>query len=117
MKFNSHNSDNIEIRPRFKLISTFSNETIIQKITETLPLQKKVEGVIKGTHAFLTVNNTDQHYWSPALEVIIEKYVGNKDKTLIRCLIGPRQTVWMILMFFLHRHWCSYIFWRNVRSC
>jgi hypothetical protein len=99
MSFNSHNSDNIEIKPRFKLVSIFSQKEIIEKIKIALPIQKKVEGNIKGNHVFLNIQVQDQHYWSPAMEVIIEDF-DNENKTSVRCLIGPRQTVWMMLMFF-----------------
>ena len=100
MLFNSHNSDNIEIRPRFKLISKFSTNEVIKKITEALPKQSIVEGTVKGNHIFLKVLDAEQHYWSPTMEIVVEKYIANKNKTCSRCLIGPRQTVWMMLMFF-----------------
>ncbi|MCB9360098.1 MAG: hypothetical protein H6587_01065 [Flavobacteriales bacterium] len=100
MPFNSHNSDNIEIKPRFKLVSTFSQKEIFEKIKITLPSQKEVEGTIKGNHVFLNIPTENQHYWSPAMEVIIEELDDDKNKTSVRCLIGPRQTVWMMLMFF-----------------
>jgi len=100
MLFNSHNSDNIEIRPRFKLITTLNDEVVIKKIVDGLPKQSMVEGSAKGNHIFLSINNKDKHYWSPVMEVVVEKYIANKDKTSVRCLIGPRHNVWMMLMFF-----------------
>tara|TARA_R110001592_G_scaffold126028_2_gene336545 strand:- start:3099 stop:3626 length:528 start_codon:yes stop_codon:yes gene_type:complete len=100
MSFNSHNSDNIEIKPRFKLISNFSQKDIIEKIKVALPNQKEVNGILKGNHIFFNIPIQNQHYWSPAMEVIIEEFDDDKHKTSIRCLIGPRQTVWMMLMFF-----------------
>ncbi len=52
MSFNSHNSDNIEIKPRFKLISNFSQTDILEKIESGLPNQKEVNGILKGNHVF-----------------------------------------------------------------
>lgn len=100
MPFNSHNSDNIEIKPRFKLVSNFSKEDILQKIELALLKQKEVNGIVKGNHVFLSVPVQKEHYWSPAMEVIVEEDEDNESKAYIRCLIGPRQTVWMMLMFF-----------------
>ena len=100
MLFNSHNSDNIEIRPRFKLISTLEKDDIISKIQKMLPTQSEIIGVIKGSHIFLQIDKSKQHYWSPTMEIVVEKHIDNKDKTSVRCLIGPNQTVWMMLMFF-----------------
>lgn len=100
MLFNSHNSDNIEIRPRFKLISKFSKDEVIEKVREALPKQKEVKGITRGNHIFLSIPDDKQHYWSPAMEVVVEEYKANKDKAYVRCLLGPKQTVWMMLMFF-----------------
>ena len=100
MLINSHNKDNIEIRPRFKLISVYDKDDIIKKIKDTLPKQSEVVGFVKGNHFFLAIENSKQHYWSPTMEIVLEKYFEDEDKTSIRCLIGPRQTVWMMLMFF-----------------
>lgn len=100
MLINSHNKDNIEIRPRFKLISVYDKGYIIKKITSALPQQTEVIGIVKGNHFFLGIENSKQHYWSPTMEVVVEKDFEDENKTSVRCLIGPRQTVWMMLMFF-----------------
>ena len=73
MLFNSHNSDNIEIRPRFKLLSVYDAEDVLDKIRKALPEQSDVVGVVSGTHAFLRIPESEQHYWSPAMEVVVEK--------------------------------------------
>lgn len=100
MLFNSHNSDYIEIKPRFKLISTFSKDEIIQKINTALPKQQIVEADFKGNHFFLRIEKNKQHYWSPSMEVVVEKFQDNRDKAYIRCLVGPKQSIWVMLMFF-----------------
>lgn len=100
MLFNSHNSDNIEIKPRFKLISSFSKEDVIQKINNSLPKQEMVEADFKGNHYFLRIKKSEQHYWSPSMEVVVERYHNNREKAYVRCLIGPKQSIWVMLMFF-----------------
>lgn len=98
--FNSHNKDNIEIRPRFKLITEFSEKEVLDKIEEALPKQTEVKGYIKGTHGFFRVPENHQHYWSPNMEIVVKKYYEDKTLTSIRCLIGPKQSIWLMLMFF-----------------
>ena len=99
MLFNNHNSDNIEVRPRFKLISAYDNEKILEKVKIALSKQSDVEGIVKGNHAFLRIPKSKQHYWSPAMEVVVEKDEDDEKKSKIRCLLGPRPSIWMMLMF------------------
>jgi len=101
MAFNTHNTDDIEIRPRFKLHSkTISSDVIMTKLEDALPKQTNVIGKIKGTHVFLSIPENEQHFWSPAMEVVVEKDEEAQNQSFIRCLIGPKQTVWMMIMFF-----------------
>ena len=100
MAFNTHNTDDIEIRPRFKLLSKMNTaKDVLNKVEKLLPNQNKVVGKIKGSHIFLSIPELDQHFWSPAMEVVVEKIDDDKHSS-IRCLIGPKQTVWMMVMFF-----------------
>ncbi len=98
--FNSHNKDNIEIRPRFKLISQFTDEQILTKIENALPKQEEVLGKISKRHVFLTIPEEKQHYWSPTMEVEVTKYYDDEDKAYIKCILGPKQSIWSMLMFF-----------------
>lgn len=101
MAFNTHNTDDIEIRPRFKLLSKNSTDKeVLDKVKKAIPIQDKVVGKVKGSHVFLSIPENEQHFWSPAMEVVIEKHEDNENHTSIRCLIGPKQTVWMMIMFF-----------------
>lgn len=98
--FNSHNKDNVEIRPRFRLISSLDEKVILGRIDKAIPLQSDVLGIIKGDHAFLRIPDKNLHYWSPTMEVEVKKYYDDEDKTSIRCIIGPKQSIWLMLMFF-----------------
>ncbi|HRN42832.1 MAG: hypothetical protein KF732_00210 [Flavobacteriales bacterium] len=98
MPFNSHNIDVFEIKPRFKLISQLPTEEIFNRIRQALPQQQNVEGEVKGTHVFLSINKNKIHYWSPYMEVVIEQQVDDASKSFVRCLIGPKQSVWVMLM-------------------
>lgn len=98
--FNSHNADNIEIRPRFKLISVFGKDEVIEKVKVALPKQSEVKGAIKDNHIFLRIPEKQQHYWSPSMEVVVTNYYDDESKAYIRCLLGPKQSIWVMLMFF-----------------
>ena len=101
MAFNTHNTDDIEIRPRFKLLSkNNTSKEVLNKIEKLLSNQNKVVGKIKGNHIFLSIPEIDQHFWSPAMEVVVEQIEDNENQSSIRCLLGPKQTVWMMVMFF-----------------
>jgi hypothetical protein len=98
--FNSHNSDNIEIRPRFRLISNLSKDEILNRVKEALPKQNEVKGEVTKDHVFLKIPEKDQHYWSPAMEVTVKPYYEDEDKMSIRCILGPKQSIWLMLVFF-----------------
>jgi len=101
MAFNTHNTDDIEIRPRFKLISnSYTGKDLLQRVKNAVPKDPTVIGKVKGTHVFLSIPEDNQHFWSPAMEVVIEQDYDDEKTTNIRCLIGPKQTVWMMVMFF-----------------
>lgn len=98
--FNSHNTDNIEIRPRFKLISVYNKEEVLDKIKEAIPKQKDVVGEVSKNHVFLRIPEENQHYWSPVMEAEVTKYYDDENKAYVRCILGPKQTIWTMLMFF-----------------
>ncbi len=101
MAFNTHNTDDIEIRPRFKLLSkNNTDKQVLEKLKTALPQQNNIMGKLKGTHVFLSIPEQDQHFWSPSMEIVVERIEENENHTSIRCLIGPKQTVWMMVMFF-----------------
>jgi len=101
MAFNTHNTDDIEIRPRFKLISkSYTSKELLERVKNALPKDVTIIGKVKGTHVFLSIPEDEQHFWSPAMEVVIEQDEEEDLNTNIRCLIGPKQTVWMMMMFF-----------------
>ncbi len=98
--FNSHNKDNIEIRPRFRLLTCFTEKDVLDRILNSLPKQQDVVGEVKGSHAFLKIPLNNQHYWSPTMEVEVKNYYDDESKTSIRCVLGPKQSIWLMLMFF-----------------
>ncbi|MFA7273664.1 MAG: hypothetical protein WC044_07330 [Crocinitomicaceae bacterium] len=87
-----------EIRPRFFLKTTTSVEECLDHVVKSLKTEVNVSGMRSGELIFLKTPKHKQHYWSPEMTVRIEtnEYI---DYTRVCCLIGPRQTVWVMFAF------------------
>lgn len=87
-----------ELRPRFILKSNLSIDQITSSISNQLSEDITVNGSVDKKYAILKIPSNNQHYWSPELQVHLEKDEDSED-TIIRCLVGPKQTVWSMFMF------------------
>ena len=97
MPFNRLNHNILgELRPRFKLKSKLSIDDITAVLSDQLNNDPTVNGSVDKTYAILKIPPEKQHYWSPELQVHLEK---DSDDTIIRCLVGPSQAVWAMFMF------------------
>ncbi len=99
MPFNRLNHSILgDIRPRFYLKTQTDVETCLVKIHDKLKEDKTVAGTRSGDLIFLKTPKNVQHYWSPEMTVRVEtnEFI---DYTRISCLIGPRQTVWVMFTF------------------
>lgn len=87
-----------QIRPRFKIMTELSPEEIAEKLTEGLGKEAcPCIGKVSKSYGTLKVPKAEQHYWSPQLNLTIEK---TEEGTLVRGLYGPRPTVWSMFVFF-----------------
>jgi len=99
MPFNKLNHNILgEIRPRFRLKSNLPIDEIKQIIEKGLKKDNTVIGNVKMEYAIVKIPSREQHYWSPELQVHLEKDYDSDD-TILRCLVGPKQTVWSLFMF------------------
>tara|TARA_R110002049_G_scaffold306637_2_gene505496 strand:- start:2526 stop:3038 length:513 start_codon:yes stop_codon:yes gene_type:complete len=91
-------SNTIQIRPRFKLLSDLSIEEIQGKINDHL-VKANTTCFGKINHGFGTIQlpKSEQHYWSPQLVISLEKTEGG---TEIRGLYGPKPSIWTMFVFF-----------------
>lgn len=100
MRINENNEiDLTEIRPHFKLISTLSVDDALQGVKDHIQ-KANPDGVrckLDQDHAHLSVPAEYEHYWSPVLSIIFEKNEEGEG-TLLRCLVGPKQSVWAMFM-------------------
>ena len=82
-----------EIRPRFRLKTSLNLEEVKKLLDETIKEDSTLTGAVKMDYAILKIPLKDRHYWSPELQVHLEK-MEDSEETLLRCLVGPSQTVW-----------------------
>lgn len=83
-----------KIRPRFKLESPESMETIMHLIMKAAQEDKTIVSLQQQNRFIkITIPENEKHYWSPVLNISCD----NKeitDKTIIRGHIGPSENVW-----------------------
>lgn len=88
------------IRPRFRVEVPYSPDEITKKIRAKL----KTEGAwcrgksVQGFASF-KVHESERHYWSPQLSVMIEE-AESGEGSLLRGLYGPAPNVWTMFVFF-----------------
>lgn len=86
-----------EIRPRFRLTVEESPEAVAEQFRQALKLASTtVSGRVLPGHVTLKLPVTQRHYWSPQLDLDIEK---SDNQCLIRGLMGPAATVWAFFSF------------------
>jgi len=99
MPFNRLNHSVLgEIRPRFYLETDSTVDDCLTHVMQSLEKDKTVFGQRSNDLIFLKTPRNVQHYWSPEMTVRIEtnEYI---DFTRISCLVGPRQSVWVMFAF------------------
>mgnify|MGYP001053392728 CR=1 FL=1 len=99
MPFNKKEHKNlIEIRPRFRLITTFEIPEVLKILQDSIRLDDTVVGKQVHDIFYLDIPINNRHYWSPELRVSLEKNEAGEG-TFIRCVIGPRHSVWLMFIF------------------
>lgn len=84
------------VRPRFKQLSPFSKEELIQRLEEKVAsCPTCIEGKLMPTHGLLRIKPEDQHFWSPQLAISFE---STPEGTIIRGMYGPHPTVWSLFV-------------------
>ncbi len=90
-------TNDIVLRPRFKLEIEKSNEIILN----AFELEKKSQSDFIVTrlddHVFIKFPKHKQHFWSPQLHLEINEV--DKTNCLLHGLFGPNPTVWTLFMF------------------
>ena len=99
MPFNKKEQHNkIEIRPRFRLITTYSIPEVLDLLSQSIQQDDSVIGKKVHDIFYLDIPLKERHYWSPELRVSLEPN-GAGEGTFIRCVVGPRHSVWLMFIF------------------
>ncbi|MCB2208075.1 MAG: hypothetical protein KQH67_07230 [Bacteroidetes bacterium] len=86
------------VRPRCRYIVDLPPVEVMKLIESQLRKSNdEVTGSILQHHAYLTIPEKNQHYWSPEFHITIEE---TETGSLVRGVIGPKPKVWTMFMFF-----------------
>ncbi|SFD13215.1 GTP-binding protein [Algibacter pectinivorans] len=90
-------SNDIVLRPRFKLEIPRLNEAVLSDFENAKLSQKEFIVTRVDDHVFIKFPKEQQHFWSPQLHLEINKV--NDNSCTIHGLFGPNPTVWTLFMF------------------
>lgn len=91
------NSD-VFLRPRFKMNFDESQQKLIEKFKDNLKdVDCKYCTKIINEHIVIDVPVEENHFWSPQLNIEIQKV--EKNKAIVKGLFGPKPQVWTLFMF------------------
>ncbi|PCI35844.1 MAG: GTP-binding protein [Flavobacteriaceae bacterium] len=89
---------NVHLRPRFRDELSIPPEELLAKFEKAISHDSfKFKGTIIGNHVILDISSTENHFWSPQLNITIEK--GQEKASLLRGLFGPKPQIWTFFMF------------------
>jgi hypothetical protein len=86
-----------KIRPRFKLESPVEKSELMAIIVASIKSDRSLIYNTYDRFIKISIPPQEQHYWTPVLSLSFEQ---EKDRTLIRGIIGPKETIWTMFMFF-----------------
>lgn len=99
MPFNSKEQHNPgEIRPRFRLITPYTQDEVMDLLDKFTSEDETVIGKRVYDMYYLDIPKKEQHYWSPELRIMLEENLAGEG-TFVRCVVGPRQSVWLLFVF------------------
>jgi Na+/melibiose symporter-like transporter len=99
------------LKPRFKVEMDETEDVIITKFVKSLKENNFIyPNKIVDNHVVIDVPPENEHFWSPQLQIEIEK--GENGKTIVKGLLGPKPKVWtffMFLHFFVAISFCVFL--------
>ena len=90
-------SNDIVLRPRFKMELNENNETVLKTFEDCRRSQSEYIVSRIDNHVFIKFPKEKQHFWSPQLHLEIDSIDTNS--SLLYGLFGPNPTVWTLFMF------------------
>ncbi|TBN00885.1 GTP-binding protein [Hyunsoonleella flava] len=90
-------TNDIVLRPRFKIELNENNETVLKRFEDLKASQTDFTITRIDNHVFIKYPKKDQHFWSPQLHLEIDEV--DQSSSLLHGLYGPNPTVWTMFMF------------------
>lgn len=90
-------SNDIVLRPRFKIESPRNNEAVLSDFQNAKTTQTEFVVTRVDDHVFIRFPKQNQKFWSPQLHLEINTV--DENSCIIRGLFGPNPTVWTLFMF------------------
>ena len=86
------------VRPKFKISSSKTLDELVTSINQHLETTEyPIEGKVFKTHGLLKINEKEQHYWSPQLQISFDD-TEEASHTIIRGMYGPHPSVWSVFL-------------------
>jgi len=90
-------SNEIVLRPRFKLAVKQSKEAVFKTFEATKETQSDFTISSVDDHIYIKIPKQQQHFWSPQLHLeILEE---DENNCMLFGFFGPNPTVWTLFMF------------------
>ncbi len=90
-------SNEIVLRPRFKLALKQSNEAVLKSFEATKKNQIDFLVSRVDNHAYIRIPKQQQHFWSPQLHLEITQQ--DKNHSSLHGFFGPNPRVWTLFIF------------------
>ena len=90
-------SNDIVLRPRFKIEIPRYNEAVLSDFQNAKATQSKFIVIRVEEHVFIRFPKEKQNFWSPQLHLKINAV--DKNSCIISGLFGPNPTVWTLFIF------------------
>ena len=100
-------SNDIVLRPRFKINIPRYNEAILSDFQNAKATQSEFIVIRVEEHVFIRFPKDKQHFWSPQLHLEIHEI--DKNSSTVRGLFGPNPTIWTLFMFLHFLIGCLFI--------
>jgi uncharacterized membrane protein len=95
---NELKSNDIYLRPRFKINFEESHQNLIEKFKYISKNKTSKFGIlISDGHVIIDIPMEENRFWSPQLNIEIERIEENR--SLVKGLFGPKPQVWTLFMF------------------
>lgn len=89
-----------KILPRFRLKVRADKDDLLDFLDELAKVSEEVSYTRAKQYLILRIPPSKREYWSPELQIQPFQDHDDKKKTIIRCVVGPTQSVWMMFTFF-----------------